>query len=226
MCSRAARPASAVSALAAQHAGSPVSLAATAGSLPQEGARLSLTIVAVRLLGTNPALHHTNAYAPPAPPKPPHPPAPTPHPPCVGRWPQHPVRWHADGHALRHPDAYPAYLRFLSHDMMPAMRERQELLQPLRADAAALLALLAADPEVCCGGGGLWRVRKKGGRGARMAGMAAAPGTGAVGSAYFCWRRGASRHGVGGMGRSLTMPAHFWVASAVVGRFESDAAGS
>lgn len=64
------------------------------------------------------------------------------------RWPQHPVRWHADGHTLRHPDAYPAYLRFLSHDMMPAMRERQELLQPLRADAAALLALLAADPEV------------------------------------------------------------------------------
>jgi hypothetical protein len=32
--------------------------------------------------------------------------------------------------------------------MMPAMRERSELLQPLRADAAALLALLAADPEV------------------------------------------------------------------------------
>lgn len=58
------------------------------------------------------------------------------------------MRWHADGHTLRHPDAYPAYLRFLSHDMMPAMRERQELLQPLRADAAALLALLAADPEV------------------------------------------------------------------------------
>jgi hypothetical protein len=32
--------------------------------------------------------------------------------------------------------------------MMPAMRERSELLRPLRADAAALLALLAADPEV------------------------------------------------------------------------------
>ncbi|KAL4423947.1 hypothetical protein ABPG75_001248 [Micractinium tetrahymenae] len=66
---------------------------------------------------------------------------------AVHRWPQHPARWHADCHAQRHPDAYPAYLRFLSHDMMPAMRERQELLQPLRADAAALLALLAADPE-------------------------------------------------------------------------------
>lgn len=82
-------------------------------------------------------------------------PSPTPpcltlHPPCPPRrcrWPQHPVRWHAEGHTLRNPDAYPAYLRFLSHDMMPAMRERQELLQPLRADAAALLALLAADPE-------------------------------------------------------------------------------
>ena len=48
----------------------------------------------------------------------------------------------------RHPDAYPAYLHHLSHDLMPAMKERQDLLQPLRADAAALLALLAADPEV------------------------------------------------------------------------------
>lgn len=47
----------------------------------------------------------------------------------------------------RHPDAYPAYLHHLSHDLMPAMKERQDLLQPLRADAAALLALLAADPE-------------------------------------------------------------------------------
>ena len=58
------------------------------------------------------------------------------------------MRWHAEGHARHPPDTYPAYLRFLSHDMMPAMRERQELLQPLRADAAALLALLAADPAV------------------------------------------------------------------------------
>lgn len=75
-----------------------------------------------------------------------HPPLPA-APPC--RWPQHPLRWHAEGHKLRHgPEGYPAYLRFLSHDMMPAMRERQELLQPLRADAAALLALLSADPAV------------------------------------------------------------------------------
>lgn len=69
-------------------------------------------------------------------------------PPVPCRWPQHPVRWHADGHTLRHPEAYTSYLRFLSHDMMPAMRERQELLTPLRSDASALLALLAADPKV------------------------------------------------------------------------------
>lgn len=59
-----------------------------------------------------------------------------------------------DAHATRPPDSFPAYLRFLSHDMMPAMRERMDLLQPLRADAAALLALLAADPEVGVGGSG------------------------------------------------------------------------
>lgn len=48
--------------------------------------------------------------------------------------------------------------------MMPAMRERQELLQPLRADAAALLALLAADPEVrrCQGPGGKVQINPKG----------------------------------------------------------------
>ena len=64
------------------------------------------------------------------------------------RWPQHPVRWYAGAHSESQPTTHDAYLRFLTHSMMPAMRERSELLQPLRADAAALLALLAADPEV------------------------------------------------------------------------------